>query len=112
MHIELRGIARLIDKDEWRQKLRDVRVAKDAEALERLALEKNVLEQPPPNLLILGRLLDKANARESALQLLRRAQNHYPTDFWLSFELANVLSREPETAPNRVGRCRRPGHSR
>ena len=54
------AIALLADDNSWRQQLRDPRLAKDREALERIAAEESILAQPPANLLILSYLLDRA----------------------------------------------------
>jgi len=99
----LRAIAQLADVNPWRQKLRDPKVATNREALERLAEQEGVLNQPPANLLILSYLLDKAKAPAAGVRLLRRAQQRYPTHFWLNFELALQLAYKPETAADAVG---------
>lgn len=92
---QLRAVACLVDKDAWRQKLRDTNVVKDADALKRLAREERALEQPAANLLILAHLLHEAKARENAIDLLRRANDRYPTDFWICYELAHWLCEPP-----------------
>jgi serine/threonine-protein kinase len=101
----LRNIARLADRDPWRQRLRDPKVAKDLEALTALAQDVGALAQPPVNLLLLCYLLDRLpgtprpwsaaeratseKARIIAVQLLRKASERYPANFWINFELAN-----------------------
>src|SRR5207247_467300 len=49
------------------------------------------LAQPPANLVLLARALDEANERVAAVQLLRRAQQRHPGDFWINYDLANLL---------------------
>ena len=87
----LRSIAQLADDDPWRKQLRDPKLTQDRQTLERLAEMKDILAQPPANLLFLSYLLDKAKVRPAALLLLRRAQEKYPADFWINFELALLL---------------------
>ncbi len=99
----LRAIARLADDDAWRQQLRDSQVVKDRETIERLAEEKGILNQPAANLLILSYLLEKAKAPAASVRLLHRAQDRYPSDFWINYELGINLSNKPETARDGVG---------
>src|SRR5262249_6559329 len=81
----LLAVARLADEDPWRQQLRDPSVRKDSAKLQRLAEEKDLLTQPPANLALLGLLLRRAKSPRNAEELLRQAQQHYPTDFWINF---------------------------
>src|SRR5262249_31166520 len=43
---------------------------------------------------LLSLLLVRAQAPETAERLLRQAQQNYPTDFWISFELGAYLHRQ------------------
>jgi serine/threonine protein kinase/tetratricopeptide (TPR) repeat protein len=92
-----RVIARLADDDSWRQQLRDPEVRKDRSALERLAEAEGVLTQPPSNLIWLSRALNAVNGRPASERLLRQAQQRYPADFWINFELAGCLYQESTT---------------
>jgi serine/threonine protein kinase/tetratricopeptide (TPR) repeat protein len=94
----IRAVARLADDDLWRQRLRDPKVHQDRAALERLAAEEGVLDQPPANLVHLSRALEAAQARPAALALLRRAQQRQPADFWINLELGNHLKQKSEAA--------------
>ncbi len=88
-------LARQVDPDpRWRDRFRDPVVWKDRQALERLAAEAPVAELSPSLLTVLGQLLVQAGA--DAAPLLREAQWGRPDDFWLNFELGNVLSRRDE----------------
>jgi serine/threonine-protein kinase len=49
------------------------------------------VSQVPPGVLM--RLGVDLGDHEEVLDLMRRAQRHYPADFWLNFRLANILSR-------------------
>src|SRR5262249_40264682 len=84
--------ARLADPHPWRDQLRDPAVWHDPVALNRLAEEAAVAEQSPQLLTILSRGLREAQI--DAVPLLRAAHRHYPTDFWILFELGNVLAPE------------------
>jgi serine/threonine protein kinase/Flp pilus assembly protein TadD len=106
----LRTIARLADDDPWRRRLRQAWEAHDQKSLERLANEKDVLDQPPGNLLILSHLLHKAKAEAASVGLLRRAHWRFPTDFWINFTLGVRLGiesgNEPTTLADGVGYLR------
>jgi serine/threonine-protein kinase len=82
-----RSIARLVDKDLWRQQLRDSITTEDREAVKRLAEAEDVLSQPPASLLLLSFHLPLGSGREARARLLRQAQAQYPADFWLNVEL-------------------------
>ena len=115
-------IARLADDHSWRQKLRKPAAAKDLDTLKRLAEEDGVLAQPPVNLLLLCYLLDRLpgtpgpwspaekatreKALRAILQLLRKAQERYPADFWLNLELGWRLSEQAATLADAVGYLR------
>ncbi len=99
----LRIVARLADDDPWRQQLRDPEVRKDRAALERLAEAEGVLAQPPVNLIRLSKAIDAVKGRVVEERLLRRAQERYPADFWINFELASCLYEEPATRAEAIG---------
>jgi serine/threonine-protein kinase len=92
----LLAVARLMDDNPWRQQLRDSKVRQDRAALERLARAEGVLAQPPDHLWLLGKALEARKGRVAAEQLLRQAHQHHPTDFWISFELGNILGASGE----------------
>ena len=98
----LSALAQLADDDPWRQKLRDLQLSKDRPALELLAEGENVLNQPPTNLLILSRALERLNALKAAVGLMRRAQRRYPADFWMNFQLAWVLHLDSIKTPDPI----------
>jgi serine/threonine-protein kinase len=82
------------DPDPWRQELRVARRARNREKLERLAAGSGVASQPAQALRALGEALRDRDAPQQALALLRRAQQRYPDDFWLNYELAQQVSRQ------------------
>jgi serine/threonine protein kinase/tetratricopeptide (TPR) repeat protein len=88
---KLRAIARLADDDGWRRQLRDSAVTRDRAALERLGRERGVLDQPPGNLILLAEMLVRIDARPAAADLLWRAQQRHPDDFWINLDLADYL---------------------
>jgi tetratricopeptide (TPR) repeat protein/predicted Ser/Thr protein kinase len=84
----LEEVLAAVDPDDWRQRVRAARVAGDQQALEKLAREVKVATQPPQALLLLSADL---NDFGSAVRLVRRAQNAYPGDFWISHKLGMGL---------------------
>jgi serine/threonine protein kinase/tetratricopeptide (TPR) repeat protein len=88
---KLLTVARLAEEDQLRRQLRDLAMHKDWAALERLARHEAVLDQPPSSLMFLSFLLYDGKS-SSSVDLLRRAQQRYPDDFWLNFELGVQLS--------------------
>src|SRR5262249_7936311 len=87
----LLALARLVDKDEWRQRLRDPAVGINIPALKQLAKEPGVLAQPPVTALTLEGDLWLAGERAEAVAVLRRAQQRHPGDFMLNHQLAARL---------------------
>src|SRR5262249_39492044 len=82
----------------WRDRVRDPAVWQDAAALAHLADEPDADRQPPALLALLSlHLLDlKANP----VEMLRRAQDRRPGDFWVNFALGNalVVAHKPDEA--------------
>jgi tetratricopeptide (TPR) repeat protein len=87
----LRTCVRLADDDARRQQFRDLADRQDAPKLKELARDPKMLDEPPLTLVLLGMNLGDATAEET---LLRRARLRYPSDFWLSYELARVLDKQ------------------
>ena len=100
-------MADLADENPWRRRLREAARRQDRPALEELAKEKGTWSQPTTNLELLAIALRNANSEAAGEQLLRRAQQDHPADFWINFDLANVLSskKTPDLA-EAVGCCR------
>jgi tetratricopeptide (TPR) repeat protein len=86
----LLAVARAADPNPWRARFRDAKVWQDRTALERSAREAKVSELSPQVLFVLGQLLLFRGA--DAVPLLTAAQRRYPSDFWLNFELGDVLN--------------------
>jgi eukaryotic-like serine/threonine-protein kinase len=108
------AIARHVDPDPvWRDRARDPAVRSDRAALERLAGEARAPDQSPP--LVLSVSVSLVRAGGDARGMLRQAWQRHPDDFWLAFQLANVLHWQQEHA-EAAGFCRaalalRPGSS-
>jgi tetratricopeptide (TPR) repeat protein len=99
-------LAQLADDDPWRQRLRDPKIRGNQAALESLATEKGILDQPPADLVLLSQLLFAANAKTTALLLLRQAQQRYPGDFWICDTLADYLTVDPGAVTEGLGYAR------
>jgi serine/threonine-protein kinase len=92
---ELSAVARIADPDPWRDELRTALDVGDPSecltALQHLARKTNYEELGPLSLQLLGSGLNGAGDRVLAESVLRRAQQHYPRDVWVNYELGNVL---------------------
>ncbi len=97
------AVARLADDDPRRQQFRDPGVCRDLKALEALAGREDVLSQPLATLELLSRNLFAARGQPAAVRLLRQVQRRYPSDFWINYDLAALLAKEPATAPEAIG---------
>jgi serine/threonine-protein kinase len=93
------AVAASADLDPWRRQLRDLLVRPDRPALERLARQPAALVQPPATLVLLVKTLRRDNAPQAAVDLLRKAQERYPADFWINHNLGLALL---DTRPPRV----------
>jgi Flp pilus assembly protein TadD len=102
----LLDFARLADDDPWRQRLRDPKVRGNRTALECLAKEKSVLDQPPADLALLSHFLFAVKAKATAIELLRQAQQRYPGDFWICAHLAANLIDDAGTVTEAWGYAR------
>jgi tetratricopeptide (TPR) repeat protein len=88
----LAGVARLVDPDPWRNRLRDALAQEDGQALKPLAAQAEAASLPAPTWLLLGDALAKAGALPDAVRVLRRGQQRHPGDFWVNHQLALYLS--------------------
>jgi tetratricopeptide (TPR) repeat protein len=79
------------DTDRWRQRVRVARARNDRQALEALAREVDATAQPPEELFLIDRSLRQRGAAEGALELLQRAQEAFPGDFWINHDLGMAL---------------------
>jgi eukaryotic-like serine/threonine-protein kinase len=95
----LLAAARAADPDPWRNKLRDAVDRRDLPALRRLAAENDMARQGPFSLWLLGFNLALRGDYDRALDVLRRAQQAFPEDFWLNTELGLALIRGSRWGP-------------
>jgi tetratricopeptide (TPR) repeat protein len=84
-------VARRVDPDAFRYRLRDALAARDREALETLAKAPDVATLPASSLAALGSLLNNLDAPNQAVELLRAAQRRHPADFWINQALGWAL---------------------
>src|SRR5262249_28763205 len=94
----LRAVARLADPNPQRNRVRDAPEGRQSKGLKELAAA-DTDDLPPSTVVLLAAALLRANAQESALAVLSRAQRRRPDDFWLNHELAFVLTK---TKPARL----------
>ena len=88
---QLRAVADEADDSTWRRAIRAAFAARDAKTLKAMAGQEEALRQPPEVLFVLGEELRLCGQQEEAATFWRRALHRYPGDFWLNFELGNVL---------------------
>jgi serine/threonine-protein kinase len=96
-------VLRLADPDSWRGELRAARALPDTRvrlaALQKLAQTVRLDEAGLIDLYLLGKGLKLAGDSAAAEKVLRAAQQRWPGDLWVNYELARVLeqlSRTPE----------------
>jgi serine/threonine-protein kinase len=99
----LRAIADEADSSEWRRTFREVELRGDKEKLKHLANQDETLREPAVVLIRLEADLCYVGLIEEAASLLRKAQQRYPGDFWINYELGRLLGwqlhpRRPEEA--------------
>jgi serine/threonine protein kinase/Flp pilus assembly protein TadD len=85
------AVAQAADPDELRNEVREALLNLDAEALNKLAASPEIGDLPLLTLSLLGWALDLVGARQQALSVLQRAQQKYPDDFHINFQLAWAL---------------------
>jgi tetratricopeptide (TPR) repeat protein/tRNA A-37 threonylcarbamoyl transferase component Bud32 len=88
----LLAVARLVDPDPERDRLRQPKLWRDHAALARLASKARVAELSPQ----LAAALSRALLATDAVPLLRAAQAKHPQDFWVNFYLGSALQETKE----------------
>jgi tetratricopeptide (TPR) repeat protein len=92
----LLAITRVADPDDWRNRMRELAMEKDRQALRlalvRLASHPEIERQPPLMLYQLASALALQDAVPEAAAVLQRAQRRYPADFWINALLAWQLT--------------------
>jgi serine/threonine protein kinase/tetratricopeptide (TPR) repeat protein len=115
------AVARQVDQDPWRDRLRDLMLSRDVGGVEQLARSAPVEELSAATLGLLARLVVQSGERmldpregwpadhlPESVQLLRRAQRCFPADYWINICLAEALGQRPSLECRReaVGFCR------
>jgi serine/threonine protein kinase len=101
--IRLLAVARAADPDPMRNRVRDAVEHERATPMKELAASDEIDHLPPSTLVLLAYALIHFDARPSAVEMLRRAQQQHPDDVWTNLVLADCLSREPATSGEAVG---------
>jgi hypothetical protein len=78
----------------------------DRALLKELAASGDIDRYPPSTVVLLAHALAQADARGSALEVLRKAQRQHPEDVWMNLALADSLSEEVATRGEAIGFCR------
>jgi eukaryotic-like serine/threonine-protein kinase len=86
----LLALASAADPEPWRARFRLAWTSWNWSELKALAADPVLLEQPTHLIVLLSRLLQR-NDRETALRLVRLAQERQPADFWANFALGQLL---------------------
>jgi len=92
-------LARAIDDDDWRNRIRDHAASKDTDALRKLAASDELDEQAPATLVSLAMHLDATGDPEGAVRLLRRGRVRHPGYFSIQYRLARILAGPPLSRP-------------
>jgi serine/threonine-protein kinase len=77
-------VARAADPDPLRDEVRLAVEQKDGPALKQLADHDGILDLPVPTLILLADVLRQQGLRAEAVELLKRAQQRHPADFWVN----------------------------
>jgi serine/threonine protein kinase/tetratricopeptide (TPR) repeat protein len=99
----LLAVACAADQDPARNRVREAFECGELAYLKKLAASDEVERFPPSTALLLVSALAHADARESALEVLRKAQRQHPDDVWTNMALAEILSLEPATRGEAIG---------
>jgi tetratricopeptide (TPR) repeat protein len=86
------AVARAVDPDAGRNRLRDALEGKDAKALEEAVASDRADEWPAPTLVLLGDLAAGTPSGERVATLLGQAQQRDPGNFWINETLGNLLN--------------------
>jgi serine/threonine-protein kinase len=91
LRTKLLAAADAADPSEWRKQLRAALSARDADMLQQLATDEQVDRQTPELISWLGAALRETERFDASIAMLRKAQEEYPSDFWLNYELGRNL---------------------
>jgi serine/threonine protein kinase/Flp pilus assembly protein TadD len=85
LRVRLLDVAREVDPDPWRTKLRDALKLKDVELLLSLTEVKDL---PTPTAVALAVALSNKNRKDEGIKVLLAAHQRDPGDFWINFDVA------------------------
>jgi serine/threonine protein kinase/tetratricopeptide (TPR) repeat protein len=80
------------DPDPWRSGIRAAFGRRDVAALRDLSRDERLLAQAPPTVLLLEEMWINLGEVALAQDVLARAQHRHPQDFWINFDLGNILT--------------------
>ncbi|HMN97259.1 MAG TPA: protein kinase [Phycisphaerales bacterium] len=91
----LLAVARAASPNPWQDRFRDPSGWGDAAHLQRLIQDAPLAEPSPPShqVFLIARVLSKADAGASLIEILREAQLRDPSDVWVTIALADALRR-------------------
>ncbi len=95
----LLAVARAADPDPWRVTLHEALSKNDVAPLVRLAQEPAIERHGPTRLWFLGFGLEVLGDRDRALDVLKKAQQAHPGDYWVNTELGLVLINAKRSGP-------------
>jgi eukaryotic-like serine/threonine-protein kinase len=91
----LRDVLDRADDDDWRRRLRKtLRGAYDLGKRQELLRAREAPDQPPLILGGMARFMNSGIEGEAARAVLHEAQQRYPEDFWINFQLGFILLKE------------------
>ncbi len=85
------------DSNAWRKRLRAALIAEDTTQLVELARADETGKQSAALRAWLGAVLREVGEQAMSIQTLQAAQQQFPADFWLNFELGQSLTRAGRT---------------
>jgi tetratricopeptide (TPR) repeat protein len=97
----LSDVLEVADDDAWRRSFRTAALAKDIPRLKELALQQEAWDQPPTVQYWLAWELQFKGGIKEAETLLRKGQQHHPSDFWLNYQLGLTLLFAEESVSDR-----------
>jgi serine/threonine protein kinase len=89
-------VARAVDPDGWRTRLREALERKDREGLLDLAASDQAANLLPPTLHALAMAIRNMDARDAQIALLRKAHWLHRDDYWINAMLGEALGRGSE----------------
>jgi eukaryotic-like serine/threonine-protein kinase len=89
---EMLGLVQQVDTDGWRNRFREAFRTQQLTTLEALARDEKLLTQPPATVYLLSLVLEESGKQSLAIEILLAAQKRHPGDFWINFNLGNLLA--------------------